>query len=217
MADLADHRRRWHGLRGGGHAHPVAQSLEIRSARGHPVTEHDHRRGQPRRRRPAAAAPGSPIAAPWRAPSTGRGRRTPRPCGRRGACTPAHRRTGRLAASASSVGTAATGSPRANARPLTVAAPTRSPVNEPGPIDTARPCTWPRRPPAILEQPIDHGHEALGVGERDVEEAQPDHAAILAEGNAAGQRRCLEREDPHDARQSNTLGPPVAAARHLSS
>ena len=46
---------------------------------------------------------------------------------------------------------------------------------------------------------------------------QPDHAALLAEGNATGQRRCLEREDPHDARQSTMLGPPVAAARHLSS
>ena len=39
----------------------------------------------------------------------------------------------------------------------------------------------------------------------------------LAEGNATGQRRCLEREDPHDARQSTTLGPLVAAATHLSS
>ena len=68
------------------------------------------------------------------------------------------------------------------------------------------------RPSAVPQQPIDHGHEALGVGERDVEEAQSDHVAILAEGNATGQRRRLEREDPHDARQSTTLRPLVAAA-----
>src|SRR5436190_2257561 len=43
------------------------------------------------------------------------------------------------AAIASSVGTAATGTPNAHARPLAVLTPIRSPVNDPGPIDTAMP------------------------------------------------------------------------------
>src|SRR5438552_11673433 len=40
---------------------------------------------------------------------------------------------------ASSVGTAAIGSPRARAKPLAVLTPIRSPVNEPGPMETATP------------------------------------------------------------------------------
>src|SRR5262249_28266969 len=46
---------------------------------------------------------------------------------------------GTAAASAPSVGTAAIGSPSAHAKPFAVLTPIRSPVNEPGPIDTARP------------------------------------------------------------------------------
>src|SRR5207302_333203 len=52
------------------------------------------------------------------------------------------------AASASSVGTGATARRRARARPLAVPTPMRSPVNEPGPIETARPSRSDGRHPA---------------------------------------------------------------------
>ena len=119
----------------------TTRRAEARPDRPSPRVAHQDacRRGSARRQRVGRERlVGARAARRVRPRRSGRAPRRPRPCAHRARRTrsrPAPRR--RRRASASSVGTPPAAARRANASPLATPSPMRSPVNEPGPIDTA--------------------------------------------------------------------------------
>ena len=153
------------------------------------------RRGQLRRQREVV-----PFAVHSVARSSDRATGTPRPSVRRGWGRRERRRKagGRRGHRASAPERWAGRAPwRA---PLTVARPTRSPVKEPGPTDTARPCEIGGRQPAVGEQAVHGGQQTLRVGDGDVQRDLTEQAVTVQERGPARQRGALDGEELHDSK-----------------
>jgi len=93
---------------------------------------------------------------------------------------------------------------RARARPLAVPTPMRSPVNEPGPIET-RGFKVGRGASRVGEQPVDHDQDPLRMCGADVERATRDPADRRQRVRRRRPASTFERQDLHGTGQCNAF------------